>query len=63
MIVGVHYDAGHEGCANGALAGDVYSQSLPLQSTISRTIDFSRARAGKENIGINRVDGLRPDRW
>src|SRR5437762_9492546 len=63
MIVGIHDDAGHEGYANGALPGDVYSQFLPLQSAISRTIDRSRARAGKENIGINRVDGQGPDRW
>src|SRR5260370_19055403 len=63
MIVGVHYDAGHEGYANGALAGDVHSQFLPPQSAISRAIDRSRARAGKENIGIDRVDGQRPDRW
>ena len=26
-------------------------------------MDRSRARAGKENIGIDRVDGQRPDRW
>src|SRR6266481_4320054 len=63
MIVGVHDDAGHEGYANRALPGDVHSQFLPLLSAISRAIDRSRARAGKENIGINRVDGQRPDRW
>src|SRR6266478_1137683 len=63
MIVGVHYDAGHEGYADGALPGDVHSQFLPLPSPISRAIDRSRARAGKENIGIDRVDGQRPDRW
>src|SRR6266481_5217780 len=62
MIVGVHYDAGHEGYANGALPGDVHSQFLPPQSPIPRAIDRSRARAGKENIGVNRVDGQRPDR-
>src|SRR5207248_10282289 len=33
-----------------------------MHSPISRAIDRSRARAGKENIGINRVDGQRPDR-
>ena len=32
-------------------------------SPISRTIDPSRARAGKESMGINRIDGERPDRW
>jgi hypothetical protein len=26
-------------------------------------MDRSRARAGQENIGVNRVDGQRPDRW
>jgi hypothetical protein len=63
MIVGVHDDAGHKGCASGALTGEVYSQFLPMLSTISRAVDSSRACAGKENIGINRVDGQRPDRW
>ena len=63
MIVGVHDDAGHKGCANGALPGEVYTQFLPVLSPISRAIDRSRARAGKENIGIDRVDGQRPDRW
>jgi hypothetical protein len=63
MIVGVHDDAGDEGCANGAFAGEVYSQFLPLPSTILRAIDPSRARAGKENIRLDRIDGQRPDRW
>src|SRR5262245_50491254 len=62
MIVGIHDDAGDEGCANRALAGDVDSQFLPVQSPISRAIDRSRARAGKEDIGINGVDRQRPDR-
>src|SRR5215472_3341170 len=34
-----------------------------MQSTISRAVDPSRARAGKENIGLDRVDSQRPDRW
>ena len=54
MIVRVDDDAGHEGCANGAFPGDLYSEFLPLPSLISRAIDPGRARAGKENIGINR---------
>ena len=62
MIVGVHDDAGYEGCADRALAGEVYRQFLPPQSAIPRAIDRSRAGAGKENIGIDRVDGQRPDR-
>src|SRR5580704_13306192 len=62
MIAGVDDDAGDEGGANGALAGEVYSQFLPLLSPISRAIERSRARAGKENIGIDRVDGQRPNR-
>ena len=31
-------------------------------SAVSRAIDPSRAGAGKENVGIDRVDGQRPDR-
>src|SRR5215469_2860537 len=34
-----------------------------MQSAISRAVDSSRARAGKENIGLDRVDSQRPDRW
>src|SRR5208282_91971 len=63
MIVGVDDDAGDEGCADRALPGEVYSQFLPMQPAIARAIDRSRARAGKENIRINRVDGQRPDHW
>src|SRR5262249_31638416 len=36
--------------------------SLPLQSTIPRAIHPRWPRAGKENTGINGVDGQRPDR-
>src|SRR5271155_4689566 len=63
MIVGVHDDAGDEGSANRALAGEVYSQFLPVQSPISRAIDPGGTRTGEENIRIDRVDGQRPDRW
>jgi len=62
MIVRVDVDTGHKGRANRALPGDVHRQFLPVQSTVARAIDPSGARAGKENIGINRVDGQRPDR-
>src|SRR5229473_5897589 len=63
MIVGVYDDSGHKGYADGALRGDVYGQFLPLPSPVSRTVDPGRARTGEENLGINRVDGERPDRW
>src|SRR6516162_2588569 len=63
MIVGVDVDAGHKGYADRALPGDVDRQLLPLPSPVSRAIDRRRARAGKEDIGIDPVDGQRPDRW
>jgi len=62
VIVGVDDDGGHEGYANRTLRGDLYRQFFPVQSAISRAIDPSRARAGKENVGVNRVNGQRPYR-
>ena len=62
MIVGVDDEAGHEGYADRAFRGDVDGQFLPLPSPVPRAIDPGRARAGEENIGIDRVDGQRPDR-
>src|SRR6516165_1030166 len=63
MIVGVDDEAGHEGFANRTLAGGVYRQLLPVPSAVARAIDPGRAGTGEENIGIDRVDGQRPDRW
>jgi hypothetical protein len=51
MIVRVDDDAGHEGCANGALPGNLHSQFLPLPSPISRAIDPGRTGAGKRISG------------
>jgi hypothetical protein len=62
MVVGIDDEAGHEGNTDRALPGDVYGQFLPVPSAVPRTVDRGRARAGEENIGINRVDGQRPDR-
>jgi hypothetical protein len=61
MIVGVDDKTGHEGLADRTFPSRVDCQLLPVLSEISRAIDPSRARAGKENIGIDRVDGQRPD--
>jgi hypothetical protein len=63
MIVGVDDEAGYEGCANRTLAGGVYRQFLPVRSAVARAIDPGWARAGKQNIGIDRVDGQRSIGW
>src|SRR5438067_723904 len=62
VIVGIDDEAGHEGYADRTLRCDVDGQFLPLPSAVPRTVDPGWAGAGKENVGIDRVDRQRPDR-
>jgi beta-lactamase family protein len=63
MIIRVDHNAGHKGCADRAFRGDGYGQFLPLRTAVSGAVNRSGSRTGKEYLGVNRIDGQRPDRW